>query len=74
MTTSKRASASLYSFVHEFISIFPNAEFVKRGSQFEIGKIVEIAIETGYTDLIIVGEDHKQPSKSLYYYYSIIYI
>ena len=62
ITTSKRASAHIYDFAHEFTGIFPNAQFVKRGSQFEVKKLVEIAIKREYTDLIIINEDKKEPN------------
>ncbi|KND01840.1 rRNA-binding ribosome biosynthesis protein RPF1 [Spizellomyces punctatus DAOM BR117] len=62
VTTSKRASANVYEFANEFVSIFPDAEFVKRGSQFEIKKIVELAIKRDYTDVIVINEDRKTPN------------
>jgi ribosome production factor 1 len=48
--------------VDEFCSIFPNAQFVKRGSQFEVKRIVELAVKREYTDVIVINEDKKQPS------------
>ncbi|KAI8826600.1 anticodon-binding protein [Fimicolochytrium jonesii] len=62
VTTSKRPSANVYEFAEEFVSIFPDAEFVKRGSQFEIKKIVELAIKRNYTDVVVVNEDRKKPN------------
>ncbi|EGF82861.1 hypothetical protein BATDEDRAFT_9487 [Batrachochytrium dendrobatidis JAM81] len=62
VTTNRRPSASVYEFAEQFVSIFPDAEFVKRGSQFEIKKIVEIAIERSYTDLVVINEDRKKPN------------
>ncbi|KAH6563520.1 hypothetical protein BASA50_009364 [Batrachochytrium salamandrivorans] len=62
VTTSRRASANVYEFAEEFVSIFPDAEFVKRGSQFDIKRIVELAIERSYTDLVVINEDKKQPN------------
>ncbi|KAL2919154.1 Ribosome production factor 1 [Polyrhizophydium stewartii] len=62
VTTSKRPSASVYEFANEFVTIFPDAEFVKRGSQFDVKRIVEIAKEREYTDLLIINEDRKEPN------------
>ncbi|KAJ3112270.1 argininosuccinate synthetase [Phlyctochytrium bullatum] len=62
ITTSRRATPKTYDFVNEFITIFPDAQFVKRGPQFEIKKIVEIATKREFTDVIIVNESNKQPS------------
>ncbi|KAI8892397.1 anticodon-binding protein [Globomyces pollinis-pini] len=62
VTTSRRAPAPVYEFANEFCTIFPDAQFVKRGSQFEVKKIVEIAIERQFTDLIIINEDKKKPN------------
>jgi ribosome production factor 1 len=62
VTTSKRASANCYEFAHEFVSLFPDAQFVKRGPLFEIKKMVQVAIKREFTDLIIINEDKKTPS------------
>ncbi|KAJ3045900.1 Ribosome production factor 1 [Rhizophlyctis rosea] len=62
VTTSRRAAAAVYEFAEEFVSIFPDAQFVKRGPQFEVKKIVELAIKRDYTDLIIINEDRKVPN------------
>ncbi|KAI8929255.1 anticodon-binding protein [Entophlyctis helioformis] len=62
VTTSKRPSASVYEFAEEFVGIFPTAQFVKRGSQFDVKKIVEIGISRSYTDVIIINEDRKRPN------------
>ncbi|KAJ3371065.1 Ribosome production factor 1 [Kappamyces sp. JEL0680] len=62
VTTSRRATAAGYKFATEFTTIFPDAQFVKRGPQFEVKRIVEIAIERNYTDVIIINEDRKEPS------------
>ena len=58
---------SVYEFAEEFTSIFPEARFVKRGSQFEIKRIVEIAIKNEFSDVIIINEDRKKPSKFYLY-------
>ncbi|KAJ3416937.1 Ribosome production factor 1 [Chytridiales sp. JEL 0842] len=62
VTTSRRATANTYEFANEFVSIFPNAEFIKRGPQFEIKKIVELATKREYTDVIVINEDKKTPN------------
>lgn len=62
VTTSKRPSKNAYEFAQEFCSLFPGAQFVKRGSQFEIKKIVDIAIKREFTTVIVVNEDQKKPN------------
>ncbi|KAI9339313.1 anticodon-binding protein [Obelidium mucronatum] len=62
VTTSRRATPATYEFANEFVGIFPDAHFVKRGSQFEVKKVVELAIGRDYTDLIIINEDKKTPN------------
>lgn len=88
ITTSKRASAQLYEFTQELTSLFPEADFIKRGkigvlnislnialknhhrwllgSQFEIPKMAELAAKRQYSDLLIVNEDNKKPSKFIF--------
>jgi ribosome production factor 1 len=63
ITTSKRPSASAYEFAKEFKTIFPDSEFVKRGSQFDLKRIVEIGIEREYTDIMVINEDRKIPNQ-----------
>jgi ribosome production factor 1 len=60
VTTSRRATQEIYEFANEFCTIFPEAKFVKRGPQFEIKKIVEIANEREYTDLLVLNHDRKK--------------
>ncbi|TPX45044.1 hypothetical protein SeMB42_g00980 [Synchytrium endobioticum] len=62
VTTNRRATADMYEFVNELITIFPDAQFVKRESQFELKKVVEIAREREFTDMIVVHEDNKTPN------------
>jgi ribosome production factor 1 len=62
ITTSKHPSKHVYEFAEELVSIFPNAEFVKRGVMFDIATIVQFCKNRGYTDLMVVNEDRKQPN------------
>ncbi|KAJ3240911.1 Ribosome production factor 1 [Chytriomyces hyalinus] len=62
VTTSRRANPDTYEFANEFCTIFPDAQFVKRGPQFEVKKIVELAIGREYTDVIVINEDKKKPN------------
>ncbi|ORX89185.1 Brix-domain-containing protein, partial [Basidiobolus meristosporus CBS 931.73] len=62
ITTSKRPSPGVYEFAEELLSVFPNSEFVKRKSQFEIQDIVQFCINRDYTDVMIVNEDRKEPN------------
>lgn len=63
VTTSKKCSAAAYEFCAEFVSIFPNAQFVKRATHHELKQVISQAIKHEFTDLIIVNEDRKKPSK-----------
>jgi len=62
VTTTRHASGALQTFAEEFTDIFPNSTFVKRGTQFSIKKIVELAIKREFTDVLIVGEDKRKPN------------
>ncbi|KAI9596117.1 Brix-domain-containing protein [Syncephalis fuscata] len=62
ITTSKYAAKPTYLFAEELLSIFPNAEFVRRGVKFEIKQMVEFCKNRDYTDLMIVNEDKKVPN------------
>ncbi|KAI9016028.1 anticodon-binding protein [Hyaloraphidium curvatum] len=62
VTTTKQPSAELYEFCKEFCDIFPSAQFVKRGKQFLVKHLVEIAKKRDFTDLIIIGEHRKVPN------------
>ncbi|KAJ3219162.1 Ribosome production factor 1 [Dinochytrium kinnereticum] len=62
ITTSRWATPNTYEFANEFITIFPDAQFVKRGPQFEVKKIVELAKKREFTDVIIINESNKQPN------------
>jgi Brix domain len=63
VTTSKRPTPNGYKFTTEFTKIFPNAEFIKRQSQFSIQKICQLASERDYTTVMVVNEDNKTPNK-----------
>jgi ribosome production factor 1 len=43
--------------------MFPDAQFAKRGSNHEMRQIIKVAIERGFTDMLVVNEDRKTPSK-----------
>jgi rRNA maturation protein Rpf1 len=45
--------------------MFPDAQFAQRGAKHELRQVIKIATEKEFTDLIIVNEDHKEPSKSI---------
>ncbi|KAJ3331362.1 hypothetical protein HDU76_003380 [Blyttiomyces sp. JEL0837] len=62
VTTSRRANPNTYEFAEEFCTIFPDAQFVKRGPQFEIKRIVELARKREYTDVVVINEDKKEPN------------
>ncbi|KAI9363945.1 anticodon-binding protein [Zopfochytrium polystomum] len=62
VTTCRRADKDTIVFAKEFRSIIPAAHYVKRGQQFTIQRIVEIANKREYTDLVIVSEDKGEPN------------
>ncbi|KAH8549460.1 anticodon-binding protein [Umbelopsis sp. PMI_123] len=62
ITTSKRATPACYDFCAELMSIFPNAQFVKRGVKHEMRKIIQFAKNREFTDMMIVNEDNKTPN------------
>jgi ribosome production factor 1 len=62
LTTSRGAPGPIYEFINEFKTIFPSCQFVKRQSQFDLKRIIEIAIEREYTDLLVVNHDKKKPN------------
>jgi ribosome production factor 1 len=62
ITTSKHATKQTYLFAEELLSIFPNAEFVRRGAKYDISHIVEFCKNREYTDILIINEDHKKPN------------
>lgn len=60
MTTSKKPSAQLGSFMQELAEIFPNTHFYER-KNFDLKKIVEYANNREFTDIIAVSERLKKP-------------
>ena len=65
ITTSPKATRVTYDFCEELVGIFPGAEFHKRPKKrgYEMGKIAGWAAGRGYSNLIVVNEDTKKPSK-----------
>ena len=64
ITTSPKACKATYEFCDELVSVIPGSEFIRRkkGKGFEIGKIAGWAAGRGYSNMIVVNEDHKNPS------------
>ena len=60
ITTAKqpRPTRATYDFIKDFMGLFPHIFFYKRKG-YEIKQICEIAASKGFTDLIVVSEDHK---------------
>lgn len=52
-----------YDFCADLVSIFPNTTFAKRGANHEMKDMIQQAIKHDFTDLMIVNEDKKIPSK-----------
>src|SRR4051812_19683343 len=67
ITTSKRPSKFVYEFASELIDVFPNSQFIKRGSKFSIKQVIEFCTNRSYTDVMVVNEDKKVPCKHIYF-------
>nr|ASF90190.1 hypothetical protein SPAR05813 [Bartheletia paradoxa] len=64
ITTGPKACKDTYEFCDELVGVFPGSEFIrrKRGKGFELGKIAGWCAKRGYSDLMVVNEDHKTPN------------
>ncbi|KAI0047126.1 Brix-domain-containing protein [Auriscalpium vulgare] len=64
ITTSSKATRITYEFCDELVGVFPGAEFHKRPKSrgFEMGRIASWAAGRGYTNMIVVNENHKAPN------------
>lgn len=62
ITTSPRAGRKTQGFVDELVSVIPSLEYVKRGKKFTLKQIMEFCVNREYTDLMVVTEDHKEPT------------
>uniref|UniRef100_A0A7S4GLG9 Brix domain-containing protein n=1 Tax=Eutreptiella gymnastica TaxID=73025 RepID=A0A7S4GLG9_9EUGL len=59
-TQQGRTSQRTKEFVEELQELFPHAEYVKR-KNFEMKLVTKYAIKRGFTDLIVITEQVKQP-------------
>lgn len=61
ITTAKepRPTRATYDFIRDFMQLFPSIFFYKRKG-YQIKKICTIAASKGFTDLMVVSEDHKR--------------
>jgi ribosome production factor 1 len=66
ITTSPSPCKLTYNFCDELKNVFPGGQFFKRprGKGFELGRLARWGIKRGFGAVIVVNEDHKQPSKS----------
>ncbi|KAJ1944838.1 Ribosome production factor 1 [Linderina macrospora] len=62
ITTTPNAGGKTVSFVKELVSVIPNLEYIKRGKKFELQQIIQFCRNRDYTDLMVVSEDHKEPT------------
>lgn len=65
ITTSPSPCKLTYQFCDELKNVFPGGQFFKRprGRGFELGRLARWGIKRGFGAVIVVNEDHKQPSK-----------
>ncbi len=66
ITTSNRPKGKdeIFPFIQEMLGVFPNSFYYSRKG-FEIKKICASAIEHGFTDLMILHEDHAELNSML---------
>ncbi|OMJ14706.1 Ribosome production factor 1 [Smittium culicis] len=62
ITTTKRATKTTYEFANELTGIIPESQFIKRHDKFSIDQIMEFCSNRDYTDLIVISEDHREPT------------
>ncbi|KAJ2864660.1 Ribosome production factor 1, partial [Coemansia asiatica] len=62
ITTTPKAGKKTVGFVKELLSVIPNLEYIKRNKAFALQKIMEFCKNREYTDVIVVTEDHKEPT------------
>lgn len=65
ITTSPSPCKLTYNFCDNLKSVFPGGQFFKRprGKGFELGRLARWGIKRGFGAVIVVNEDHKQPSE-----------
>lgn len=65
ITTSPSPCKLTYNFCDQLKTVFPGGQFFKRprGKGFELGRLARWGIKRGFGAVIVVNEDHKQPSK-----------
>ncbi|KAI8394222.1 anticodon-binding protein [Radiomyces spectabilis] len=62
ITTSKNCTMASYEFCAELVTMLPNAQYAKRGSNHELRHVIKQAKAKEFTDLLIVNEDRKVPN------------
>jgi len=61
ITTCVKPSSRLLKFVDELLTIFPNSHYYKRRT-FSVKQILRFCTNRGFTDVIVINEDRKQPN------------
>ncbi|XP_049851466.1 ribosome production factor 1-like [Schistocerca gregaria] len=59
ITTSLKYTKLCREFVRHLALLFPNAQVYPR-KKYSVGVLIDYAIRNGFTDLLVVNEDHKQ--------------
>ncbi len=62
LTTCYKPTKHMYDFIRDLLHVFPNSFYYER-QRFHMKTIVKVAIEKGFTDLIVINEDKKKFSK-----------
>lgn len=58
-TCNRPKSHETLSFIKELLEVIPNSEYKNRKG-IDIKKIIPEAIDRGFTDLVVINEDHKK--------------
>ena len=66
ITSSDNPHTKTIKFCRELKQTIPNAEFRWR-NRSSVKKMVKAAVERQYTDILIVNEDWRKPSKDLHF-------
>ena len=67
ITTSPRPSKAMFSYLKELQSLLGGDRYSsvipRKNKRFVLSKVCTWAAERGYSALVVVGEDHKEPSE-----------
>eukprot|EP01135_Chromosphaera_perkinsii_P003558 Nk52_evm16s248 gene=Nk52_evmTU16s248 len=62
ITTSRKPVGETFKFARALLNIFPNSHFYAR-KVYDLKEITEYCKERGFTDMIVINEDRKEPNR-----------